>query len=92
VVLDSAGRVLATLDSRRAEFKANPAALNQFIKTEFTRSFDSRLRRAPGAGRARPWRRARRRGRLFAAAMADNLTARYGASLLDFNTQACRSR
>ena len=41
VVLDSAKRILAALDSRRAEFKANPAALNQFIKSEFNRSFDN---------------------------------------------------
>ena len=86
MVQDSAGRVLATLDSRRAEFKASPAALNQFIKSEFTRSFDSdyaaRLvlgvhgRGAPAADVAD-----------FAAAMADSLTARYGTSLLDFNTR-----
>lgn len=85
-VLDSAQRILAALDSRRAEFKANPAALNQFIKSEFNRSFDAdyaaRLvlgvhgRGAPAADVAD-----------FAAAMADNLTARYGASLLDFNAR-----
>ena len=33
VVLDSANRILGTLDSRRAEFKSNPAALNQIIKS-----------------------------------------------------------
>ncbi|QNN71012.1 MlaC/ttg2D family ABC transporter substrate-binding protein [Thermomonas carbonis] len=86
VVVDSAGRVLATLDSRRAEFKANPAALNQFIKTEFTRSFDSdyaaRLVLGVHGRNAAPADVAD-----FAAAMADNLTARYGASLLDFNTK-----
>ena len=86
VVLDSANRILGTLDSRRAEFKSNPAALNQFIKSEFNRSFDSdyaaRLvlgvhgRGAPAADVAD-----------FAAAMADSLTARYGTSLLDFNTR-----
>ena len=86
MVQDSAGRVLTTLDSRRAEFKSSPAALNQFIKSEFTRSFDSdyaaRLvlgvhgRNAAAADVAD-----------FAAAMADNLTARYGSSLLDFNTK-----
>ena len=86
MVQDSAGRVLATLDSRRAEFKANPAALNQFIKTEFTRSFDSdyaaRLVLGVHGRSATPADVAD-----FAAAMADNLTARYGASLLDFNTK-----
>ena len=86
VVLDSANRILSTLDSRRTEFKSNPAALNQFIKSEFNRSFDSdyaaRLvlgvhgRGAPAADVAD-----------FAAAMADSLTARYGTSLLDFNTR-----
>ena len=86
VVVDSAGRVLATLDSRRAEFKANPAALNQFIKTEFTRSFDSdyaaRLVLGVHGRSAAPADVAD-----FAAAMADNLTARYGSALLDFNTK-----
>ena len=86
MVQDSAGRVLATLDSRHAECKANPAALNQFIKSEFTRSFDSdyaaRLvlgvhgRGAAAADVAD-----------FSAAMADNLTARYGSALLEFNTR-----
>ena len=86
VVLDSANRILGTLDSRRAEFKSNPAALNQFIKSEFNRSFDSdyaaRLvlgvhgRGAPAAEVAD-----------FAAAMADSLTARYGSALIEFNTR-----
>ena len=62
------------------------AVINQFIKSEFKRSFDSdyaaRLvlgvhgRGAPAADVAD-----------FAAAMADSLTARYGTSLLDFNTR-----
>ena len=86
MVVDSAGRVLATLDSRRAEFKRNPAALNQFIKTEFTRSFDSdyaaRLVLGVHGRSAAPADVAD-----FAAAMADNLTARYGTALLDFNTR-----
>ena len=86
VVLDSANRILATLDSRRAEFKANPAALNQFIKSEFNRSFDAdyAARLVLGVhGRGAP------AGDVadFAAAMADSLTARYGSSLLDFNTK-----
>lgn len=86
VVLESANRILSTLDSRRAEFKSSPAALNQFIKSEFNRSFDAdyaaRLvlgvhgRGAPAADVAD-----------FATAMADSLTARYGTSLLDFNTK-----
>ena len=86
MVVDSAGRVLATLDTRRAEFKKSPAALNQFIKTEFTRSFDSdyaaRLVLGVHGRSAAPADVAD-----FAAAMADNLTARYGTALLDFNTR-----
>ena len=86
MVQDSAGRVLATLDSRRAEFKASPAALNQFIKSEFTRSFDSdyaaRLVLGVHGRGAAPADVAD-----FSAAMADNLTARYGTALLEFNTR-----
>jgi len=86
VVLDSANRILDTLDSRRAEFKANPAALNQFIKSEFNRSFDSdyaaRLVLGVHGRGAAPADVAD-----FSAAMADSLTARYGSSLLDFNTK-----
>ena len=86
MVQDSAGRVLATLDSRRAEFKKSPAALNQFIKSEFTRSFDSdyaaRLVLGVHGRGAAPADVAD-----FAAAMADNLTARYGTALLEFNTR-----
>ena len=86
MVQDSAGRVLATLDSRRAEFKKSPVALNQFIKSEFTRSFDSdyaaRLVLGVHGRGAAPADVAD-----FAAAMADNLTARYGTALLDFNTR-----
>ena len=82
VVLDSANRILGTLDSRRAEFKSNPAALNQFIKSEFNRSFDSDYAarlvlgvHGRGASDADV--------KLFADAMADNLMARYGSALLD---------
>ena len=82
VVLDSANRILGTLDSRRAEFKSNPAALNQFIKSEFNRSFDSdyAARLVLGVhGRGA----ADADVKLFADAMADNLMARYGSALLD---------
>ncbi|QIL19433.1 ABC transporter substrate-binding protein [Thermomonas sp. HDW16] len=85
-VNQSATRVLSALEARRAEFKANPAALNAFIKAEFTRSFDSNYaarlvlgtygRGASDADVAD-----------FAAAMTDSLIARYGASLLDFNSK-----
>lgn len=86
VVLETSNRLLATLDSRRAEFKANPAALNQFIKGEFNRSFDANYAARLVLG-------VHGRGAAdadvadFAAAMADSLTARYGSSLLDFNTR-----
>lgn len=86
VVNQSATRVLSALETRRAEFKANPAALNAFIKTEFNRSFDSNYsarlvlgtygRGASDADVAD-----------FAAAMTDSLIGRYGTSLLDFNTK-----
>jgi len=86
MVQDSAGRVLATLDSRRAEFKKSPAALHQFIKSEFNRSFDSdyaaRLVLGVHGRGAAPADIAD-----FSAAMADNLTARYGSALLEFNTR-----
>jgi phospholipid transport system substrate-binding protein len=84
VVQNGATRIVATLEQRRAEFKANPAALKAFINTEFNATFDgdyaARLvlglhgRGASDADVA-----------AFADALADNLTARYGQSLLDFN-------
>ena len=86
VVLDSSTRILSTLEQRRAEFRKNPAALKQFITTEFNRTFDrdyaARLVlgvHGRGASDADV--------KLFADALADNLTARYGTSLLDFNTK-----
>jgi phospholipid transport system substrate-binding protein len=86
VVLDSSTRILSTLEQRRAEFRKNPAALKQFITAEFNRTFDrdyaARLVlgvHGRGASDADV--------KLFADALADNLTARYGTSLLDFNTK-----
>jgi phospholipid transport system substrate-binding protein len=86
VVLDSSTRILTTLEQRRAEFRKNPAALKQFITTEFNRMFDrdyaARLVlgvHGRGASDADV--------KLFADALADNLTSRYGTSLLDFNTK-----
>ena len=85
VVNQSATRVLSALETRRAEFKANPAALNAFIKTEFNRSFDSNYSArlvlgtyGRGASDADV--------KVFSDALADNLMSRYGSSLLDFNT------
>ncbi len=86
LVLSNSTRVLTTLENRRAEFKANPAALKSFIKTEFDTAFD-------GNYAARLVLGIHGRGASdaevsdFANALADNLTARYGQSLLDFNSR-----
>lgn len=81
-VMDSSARIIGTLESRRAEFRANPAALRQFIDTELNKAFDrdyaARLVlgvHGRGASDADV--------KLFADAMADNLMARYGSALLD---------
>lgn len=81
-VLDSSTRILDTLESRRAEFRANPASLRDFIDSELSRGFDrtyaARLVlgvHGRGAADADV--------QLFADAMADNLMARYGSTLLD---------
>ena len=77
---------MTTLESRRAEFKGNPAALKAYVKSEFNRHFDAeysaRLVLGVHGRSAAPADVAD-----FAAAMADNLTARYGSALLDFNTK-----
>lgn len=86
VVLSQSTRVLTTLEQRRAEFKSNPAALKAFIKNEFNTAFD-------GNYAARLVLGVHGRGAsdadvsAFADALADNLTARYGQSLLDFNSR-----
>lgn len=84
LVLRSSTRVLSTLEQRRDEFKSNPAALKAFIKDEFNTSFDGNYAarlvlglHGRGASEAEIAD--------FANALADNLTARYGQSLLDFN-------
>lgn len=81
-VLDASSRILSTLETRRAEFRANPAALRGFIDSELSRGFDrdyaARLVlgvHGRGASDADV--------KLFADAMADNLMARYGSTLLD---------
>jgi phospholipid transport system substrate-binding protein len=86
LVLDNSTRILSTLESRRAEFTKNRAALNQFVSSEFNAMFDrdyaARLvlgAHARGASEADV--------KLFADALADSLMTRYGSSLLDFNTQ-----
>lgn len=86
LVLDNTQRVLATLESRRAEFTRDRAALSRFITSEFDAMFDrehaARLvlgRHARGAAEADV--------KVFGDALAENLLQRYGSSLLDFNTR-----
>ncbi|KRG41485.1 organic solvent ABC transporter [Stenotrophomonas pictorum JCM 9942] len=81
-VLDASTRILTTLETRRSEFRTNPAALRSFIDGELSRGFDrdyaARLVlgvHGRGAADADV--------KLFADAMADNLMARYGSTLLD---------
>lgn len=86
LVLDNSTRVLAALESRRAEFTANRVKLRQFINGEFNTMFDRDYAARQVLGR-------HGRGasdadvKLFADALADNLMQRYGSSLLDFNTK-----
>ncbi|HEU4812856.1 MAG TPA: ABC transporter substrate-binding protein [Xanthomonadaceae bacterium] len=85
LVLDNSTRVLRTLEARRAEFAADRNALDKFISGEFNKMFDrdyaARLvlgRHARGADPADI--------KLFADALADSLTSRYGASLVSFDS------
>jgi phospholipid transport system substrate-binding protein len=86
LVLDNSQRILATLESRRAEFTRDRGALRQFVNSEFNSMFDRDYAARQVLGR-------HGRGasdadiKLFADALADGLMQRYGASLLDFNTQ-----
>ena len=86
LVLSNSERVLRTLESRRAEFTRDRAALQRFITGEFDQMFDRDYaarqvlgRHARGASDADV--------KLFGDALADNLMRRYGSSLLDFNAQ-----
>lgn len=86
LVLDNSTRVLATLDSRRAEFTRDRAALNRFMRAEMNQMLDRDYtarqvlgRHARGASEADI--------RLFGDALAENLMSRHGASLMDFNTR-----
>lgn len=86
MVLDNSTRVLSTLESRRAEFTRDRSKLTAFVNSEFNQMFDREYaarmvlgRHARGASDADV--------RLFGDALADNLMARYGSSLLDFNTR-----
>jgi len=85
LVLSNATRIIATLDKRRGEFRANRGALNKFISSEFNAMFDrdyaARLvlgRHGRGASEADV--------KVFADALADSLMSRYGTALLDFDT------
>ena len=85
LVLENSTRVLRTLEARRAEFAQDRNALDAFISTEFNKMFDrdyaARLvlgRHARGADPADI--------ALFADALADSLTSRYGASLVSFDS------
>ena len=85
LVLANSTRIVGTLEKRRNEFKANPAALDKFIATEFDRMFDrdyaARLvlgRHGRGASDADV--------KFFADALADSLMSRYGSALLSFDT------
>lgn len=86
LVLGNSTRILATLESRRAEFTQNRAALRSFIASEFDNMFDrdysARLVlgvHARGASDADV--------KVFADALADSLMQRYGSSLLDLNSK-----
>ena len=86
LVLSNSERVLKTLESRRAEFTRDRAALQRFITGEFDQMFDRDYAARQVLGR-------HGRGaadadvKLFGDALAENLMRRYGSSLLDFNTQ-----
>ncbi len=86
LVLDNSSRVIAALETRRAEFTKDRVKLRRFIDSEFNQMFDRDYaarqvlgRHARGAADADI--------KLFADALADNLMQRYGSSLLDFNTR-----
>lgn len=86
LVLGNSTRILATLESRRAEFTQNRAALREFVASEFNNIFDrdysARLVlgvHGRGASEADI--------KVFADALADSLMQRYGSSLLDLNTK-----
>jgi len=79
-------RILDTLDTRRAEFARDGAALRAFVASEldaiFDRNYSARMvlgRHARGADAADI--------ALFADALTDGLLQRYGSALLDFNTR-----
>ena len=86
LVLDNTRRVLETIESRRAEFTRDRAALQRFVSGEFETMFDRDYAARQVLGR-------HGRGaadadvKAFGDALADNLMRRYGSSLIDFNTR-----
>ncbi|WP_298581516.1 ABC transporter substrate-binding protein [uncultured Luteimonas sp.] len=86
LVLENTRRVLETLESRRAEFTRDRAALQRFVSGEFDSMFDRDYAARQVLGR-------HGRGasdadiKAFGDALADNLMRRYGSSLIDFNTR-----
>lgn len=86
IVLANSSRVLSTLEARRGEFSGNPAALEKFVSGEFNKMFDREY-----AGRLVLGRHGRGASdadvAMFSDALSDNLMRRYGASLLEFNTE-----
>jgi len=86
LVLQNSQRILTTLEQRRAEFKKNRAALEQFIASEFDATFDRDYAARQVLGRHSRGASAADVS-LFADALADSLMRRYGSSLLDFNSQ-----
>ncbi|WP_183425360.1 ABC transporter substrate-binding protein [Luteimonas sp. RC10] len=86
LVLANSERVLKTIETRRAEFSRDRAALQRFITGEFDTMFDRDYAARQVLGR-------HGRGasdadvKAFGDALAENLMRRYGSSLLDFNTQ-----
>lgn len=80
-VMESSTRIINTLQQRRAEFRSNRNTLQSFIDGELNRGFDreyaARLVLGVHGRGATP-----QQVTLFADAMADNLMARYGDTLL----------
>jgi len=85
LVLANSSRIVQTLEQRRDEFRADRAALDRFVSSEFNAMFDREY-----AGRLVLGRHGRGASdadvKAFADALADSLMSRYGSSLLAFDT------
>lgn len=84
IVKTTTERVLGTLVEQREAFKADPAKLNAFIKSELDvvmdREYSARLVLARHSRGVPPEKLT-----AFADALADNLLRRYGKALIDFD-------